>query len=262
MLELLALVLVCLNARNIVAYLDPRSTCSRSVLLTAAIMGFEESSEIDYRISVVDLGLREQKTDEHLRRHPFGKVPAILVDKETYIYETNAIINFFQSIKPEIELVPKEPLKVAKMNQLISVYSGYFAPAYHGVYWELVLKERYNKGEPDMELVAESLRKTASVVQIIAQDFEGGRDGYWLGDKITLADIRFFPGFVALDDAGKLMALIERHRSLRRWYHRMLGSEEWKSVYSYTEKMVSGKRSDDNTDCSSGGEEANCKAEL
>merc|ERR1712079_516300 len=149
------------------------------VLLTAAYLEFETDETLTYEVNFVNLAAKEQKTSSHMALHPFGKVPAVEMSGLPF-YETDAIIQLFAHVKPEAGLIPPDPLREAKMHQLLSVYSSYFDPAYKPIYKELVLKKRYDEGPPDLERVRHAERRTAEVLEIIDQEFDGGPKGYFL----------------------------------------------------------------------------------
>lgn len=68
-------------------YGDPYATCYRRVALILAELG------LDFEIVVVSIAGNEQKSPEHLKRQPFGKVPA-LDDDGFIIFESRAICKY------------------------------------------------------------------------------------------------------------------------------------------------------------------------
>merc|ERR1719334_3119477 len=75
--------------KYITVYIDPRSTCSRAVLFLLK----EKVIPRGFRTKIVDLTKKDQKRPEHLRVHPFGKVPVLETDRGV-LYETSAILRF------------------------------------------------------------------------------------------------------------------------------------------------------------------------
>jgi glutathione S-transferase len=76
----------------------------------------------------VDLAKRDNRQDDHLKRHPFGRVP-VLKDADFTLYESRAILRYLDAVLPGTRLTPRETKEVALMEQWISVDSCYFTPA-------------------------------------------------------------------------------------------------------------------------------------
>jgi glutathione S-transferase len=95
-----------------------------SPFVRAVQMGLEEKGA-PYRVQA--LGLGESKSKEYLERHPFGRVPA--VDHGDFrLYETQAILRYFDAVFAEPALQPREPRAIARMNQIIGINDWYFFP--------------------------------------------------------------------------------------------------------------------------------------
>merc|ERR1719233_409502 len=216
--------------------LDPRSTCSRSVLHTCEELGLGTSKDINYKIVPLNLGKKDQKKPEHMKLHPFGKVPCLQTN-QVQLYETDAIMRYLASAIPNKGLIPQDLVIKAQMDKLMSIYPAYFFPAFKPMYYELVLKKRYNRGQPDMSVVAESKKSTSSVLVVLENEFNAIKGTFFLGDNITLADMRFMPGFMTMQIAGTLDELLKDHPGLRGWYAAMSGTESWKTVLAYKQKF-------------------------
>jgi len=213
--------------------LDPRSTCSRTVLLTCAELKLESREDIKYEVISLNLGMRDQKSNEHMKYHPFGKVP-VLITESIVLYETEAIMRYLARNVPGSKLVPRLAYLKAHMDKLISIYSGYLKPAFHNMYWELVLRKRYSKPGPcDEEKVRQSQKQTEVVLGILESEFRKTNGEYFVGDKLTLADLYIFPAFIALEHAGKLEVLLTGLPYLGSWNRRMKLRESFKSLQMY-----------------------------
>lgn len=219
--------------------LDPRSTCSRSVLLACAELNLETRGDIDYNIIPINLGKKEQKHPVHMKYQPFGKVP-VLITNEIVLYEAEAIMRYLAMNITGTTLIPTDHRMQAQMDKLLSVYSGYFKPAFFGMYKELVLKKRYGASEPaDMRKVKESYDKTIEVLEILETEFKTVKGDYLAGDTVSLADLYFFPGFVCLEHTGKLDSLLAEKPLISAWNARMNLRPSWETVHSYKEKFFS-----------------------
>ncbi len=72
----------------------------------------------------IDLKEKEQKSPEHLARHPFGQVP-VLEDGETSLWDSNAILVYLASkYDPKLQWFPSDALKAAQVQQWFCVAAG------------------------------------------------------------------------------------------------------------------------------------------
>jgi len=66
----------------------------------------------------------EPKAAEHLRRHPYGKVP-VLDHDGMRILETTAITRYLNDVLPGKSLVPANPKDRARMDMIIGIIDSY-----------------------------------------------------------------------------------------------------------------------------------------
>mgnify|MGYP006282462289 CR=1 FL=1 len=102
------------------------STYVRTVRMVARDKG------VDYDQVPLNVLEGEPRQAEHLKRHPFGKVPVLDIDG-IRIRETDAICRYLEATRPEPALVPDDPKARARMNEAISVVNAYGYPALVGV---------------------------------------------------------------------------------------------------------------------------------
>ena len=81
-------------------------------------------NEIDYDQVHVNVLEGEPKQPEHLKRHPFGKVPVMDID-DMRLRECDAICRYIDETGKGPSLVPDDPNARAKMNEAISVFTSY-----------------------------------------------------------------------------------------------------------------------------------------
>ena len=74
----------------------------------------------------------DPKSPEHLRRHPFGKVP-VLDHDGMRIIETSAITRYLNDVLPGKSLVPATPKDRARMDMAIGVVDSYGYGALLGI---------------------------------------------------------------------------------------------------------------------------------
>ena len=78
----------------------------------------------DYEQVPVNVLEGEPKSPEHLRRHPFGKVPVVDVDGFRII-ETPAITRYLNTVLPGKSAVPSDAKDVARMDMVTSIIDSY-----------------------------------------------------------------------------------------------------------------------------------------
>ncbi len=85
---------------------------------------------IEHELVEVDLTKREQKSPEFLKLNAFGQIP-VLVDGDTVIPDSNAILVYLASRFGKTDWLPVEPRQAAAVQRWLSVAAGdlAFGPA-------------------------------------------------------------------------------------------------------------------------------------
>jgi glutathione S-transferase len=195
---------------DIVVYGVPGSPFVRSVQ-----MGLEEK-EVAYRLHA--MGPHESKSEEHLRRHPFGRVPAF-EHGDFRLYETQAILRYLDDVFPQPPLVPADPRAAARMNQIIGINDWYFFPkAAAPIVFQRIVGPTL-LGVPTDETVVAAAQPMARTC--IAQiDRLLGRQRFLAGDQLSIADLMLAPqiDFLAATPEGKALLA---GTGLTAWLNRM-----------------------------------------
>ncbi len=95
------------------------STYVRTTKMVLAEKGYTDFEQVP-----LDVLKGEPKQPEHLKRHPFGKVPVLEHDGMT-ILETTAITRYLNDVLPGRSLVPSSPKDRARMDEVIGVIDSY-----------------------------------------------------------------------------------------------------------------------------------------
>jgi glutathione S-transferase len=186
-----------------------------SPFLRALQMGLEEKG-VAYRMHA--LGPRESKGEAHLKRHPFGRVPAF-EHGDFSLYETQAILRYLDDVFPEPPLEPADPRAAARMNQIIGINDWYFFPK---VAAEIV--GRRIVGPALFGSITDEAAVAAAVplgrVCIAELDRLLASGQFLAGDRLSIADIMLAPqlDFLAATAEGKVML---RGTGLKAWLERM-----------------------------------------
>ncbi len=95
------------------------STYVRTIKMLLAEKGVTEFKQVQLNVLAGD-----PKTDEHLKRHPFGKVPVLDVDG-LRLLETAAIARYLNDTLPGQSLIPLTPADRARMDMVIGIIDSY-----------------------------------------------------------------------------------------------------------------------------------------
>jgi glutathione S-transferase len=95
------------------------STYVRTVKMLLAEKGATDFEQVPLNVLEGD-----PKKEEHLERHPFGKVP-VLDHNGMRILETSAIVRYLNDVLPGKSLVPASPENRARMDMVIGLLDSY-----------------------------------------------------------------------------------------------------------------------------------------
>lgn len=92
-----------------------------------------EEKQVKYDLVEVDVFAEVGVPQEHLTRHPFGRIPAF-EHGEFHLYETGAIVRYIDDAFPGCKLQPTDPRARAKVNQIVGILDAY---AYRTLVWAM-----------------------------------------------------------------------------------------------------------------------------
>src|SRR5262249_45391046 len=155
----------------------------------AARLALEEKG-VAYQLVPVDVFAAGGPPTEHLRRHPFGRIPAFEHDG-FQLYEAGAITRYVDEAFAGPSLQPREAKERARMNQIISMLDSY---AYRTLVWDIFVERVRAPSQgraPDEARIAAALPRARTCLRALA-GLMG--DGAWLaGETLTLADLHAAP---------------------------------------------------------------------
>ena len=210
--------------RQVKVFVDPRSTCSRTVLAVLNERG------VEFEMNVVNLAAKDQKTPEHLAMQPFGRVP-VLVDGDRTLFESKAIIKYIDLTFPGKKLTPSDPFKYYLMENWLSVYDSYYTPHAHVIFFEKLLKKRYNMGEPDLAKVEQAAEQLGTVLDVMEKHLS--EHAFLGGDEFSLADAAYLARFECTEAAG-YSHLHTARPHLNSWWQQCKTRAAWQSTLATT----------------------------
>jgi glutathione S-transferase len=197
---------------DIVVYGVPGSPYLRSALL-----GLHEKGA-SYRLAVLGRDIGIARSEDHLRRHPFGRVP-VLEHGDFRLYETQAILRYLDAVLPGPALQPKDPRAAARMNQIAGIVDWYVFPYISvGITAERFMSQRFWNRGPNEANIAQAVPRAWICVRELERLLGSGE--FLTGDTLSIADLMVAPQllfFRGTPEAEKLM----QGTSLDAWLKRM-----------------------------------------
>jgi glutathione S-transferase len=164
---------------QLVVHSTPGSPYGRAVL--AAL----EEKGSRYRFAPVPPG--GSKTEPHLQRHPFGRVP-VFEHGDFTLYETQAILRYIDRILPSPALTPIEREAAARMDQLLNMCDWYLMQGVNNVIgFHRIIAPRLLGLTPDEEAIKAAMPNAHVVCNEIGR-FLGSKP-FLTGDAVSLADL-------------------------------------------------------------------------
>lgn len=156
---------------------------------------------------------------EHLRRHPWGKIPAITTSDGFTLYESRAICKYLAA-KYNYPLLPplSDLIARAVFDQAESAEASYFSPSAGAISFEKFAKPLMGL-TADEEVVAQERQKLQEYFNIIDEILT--RQEYLAGNDYSLVDIYHIPLVERLFACGD-GDLISERGNVNAWWQRCL----------------------------------------
>jgi len=160
----------------------------------------------------VKLGKLEQKSPEHLKRNPYGKIP-VIDDDGKLLFESCIINEYLDEKYPNPPLQPKDPYLRSRGRILVDYFLNYLHEAYWALRGEMIKK---NEADRDPKIIAETRKEVTARLQYLEEAL--GDKPFFLGDY-SLTDIAMLPRFPRLEKYGVLPS--PSLPNLTAWFDRM-----------------------------------------
>lgn len=162
------------------------------------------------------------KTDtqqpEHLARHPWGKMPAIVTSDGLQLYESRAICRYL-AVKYQVPLLPdpSDAAAVGVFEQAQSIEMSYFAGQVRPVSFECFVKPCIlGITTPDLAALEAAERPLAEFFDICEGRILANQQ-YMAGDTFSLVDIFYIPYVERLMACGFGSLVTDRANVLAWW---------------------------------------------
>lgn len=197
------------------------STCTRRVVLALL------EKNVEFKLEIINLAKKEQKTPEFLAKQPFGVIP-VLEDDGIRVFESRAIARFISEKYSEqgTNLLGSTLKERALVNQWMEVESQNYNPPISAIVFELVIGPRYGRS-PDIAKVEENAKKLERVLDIYEAHLK--ENEYLAGDFFSLADLTHIPYTARLMESNQSALITSRPRFLG-WWVRITSRPSWQKI--------------------------------
>jgi glutathione S-transferase len=182
-----------------------------SAYLWTAMQAADEKG-VDYDLIPLALG-----SEEHLRMHPFGKMP-VLQHGQVILYETLAIAHYIDRAFDGPPLQPADPLSQAEMLRWISIVNAYVFPVMNRFVKERLVRPAWGF-ESDRAFLESARDPLRMQMRLIGEAV--GKAGYLVGDRLTLADGFLLPHLLFFGHTPEGAALLRQTPEAAAWLTRM-----------------------------------------
>lgn len=157
------------------------------------------------------------RSGEHLKLHPFGKMP-VMQHGDFVLYETTAIAHYLDRAFPGPALQPIGARAQAEMIRWISIVNSYVFPIMNRFTKERLVKEAWGV-EPDQAFLASAREPLALQLRLI--DEAVTRTTFIAGNALTLADSFLLPHLLFFSITPEGTALLAEKPATVAWLARM-----------------------------------------
>jgi glutathione S-transferase len=159
-------------------------------------------------------------TDAFGKLNPHRKVP-VLIDDDTVIWESHAILRYLASTYGSAILWPRNPGEQAHVDQWMEWATNSLMPAFGRLFWGYY---RTPEAERNQKAIQADMRLLNGLYGRLDAQLEGHR--YLLGDELTLADI---PAGTSLYRYFEMGLDVDRPVNLMRWYETLATRDAYRA---------------------------------
>jgi glutathione S-transferase len=174
-----------------------------------------EETHTPYTLIDINIFGGEQTTPDYLAKHPFGKVPTLMVDQEV-LYETCAIAAYLDETLNDSGFTPNDPMQRAHVRQIMAIVDSYlYAPAISIITIQRLIVPSQG-GQPDEAAIQAAIPNVTTALEAIEAIATG--TPYLFGDQATLADLYLLPVVLYLSKTPEFDTVMAATPTLRTWW--------------------------------------------
>lgn len=199
-------------------YAFPPSPRSFKVMLAADHLG------LDYELRVVHLFKGEQSAPEIAALNPNRRMP-VLCDDGYVLWESNAILQYLASMRPEAGLLPEATRARLLVERWLFWESAHWDPACAVFAFENMVKPLLGKGEASAAEIERGAGLFSRCAEVLERQLAAAP--FIAGDRLTAADLAIGASFVVADRARYPL---ESYAAIRRWRGELAELPGWQKA--------------------------------
>ena len=192
--------------------LNPRKACAVARYLNSPV-------EFVY----VQLGKGEQRTPEFLAINPNGKVP-VLQYGDRSLWEADAIMCYLARFAGS-DIWPDDERQIDVVRWL-AWSAEHFTRHAGALYFEYIIKPRFNMGDPNAAKVEEAMRLFLQFAAVLNDHLSGRK--FLVADRLTIAD---FSVAITLPYAAEAHLPLDGFPEIARWHARLNELPAWREPF-------------------------------
>lgn len=191
------------------------------------VLALANHLELPYELKLVDMRRGDHRAPEYGLLNPNLRMPTLRED-DFVLWESNAILQYLASRRPELGLLPKDERARADVTRWQFWDLAHWDPNCAAHILEYVVKPAFRGvDEPDLaaiERVREPFHRSAKVLDA---QLKGRR--YVTGDTLTVAD---FSLGAALNLGARARMPLQEYAEIRRWFAGLSALPAWRKTMS------------------------------
>ncbi len=164
-----------------------------------------------------DLAPLAYRSPEHLKLHPFGKMP-VLQHGDFFLYESAAIAHYIDRAFAGPPLQPADVRGQVRVLRWISMVNAYIFPIMNRFMKERLVRPAFG-GKPDQDFIATAREPLLLQIRLINEAVS--ESPFLAGDAVTLADSFLLPQLLFFERTPEGAALLAEADAASAWLARM-----------------------------------------
>ncbi len=179
---------------------------------------------MDYEYIIINALEGEHKSEEHIKRHPAGKVP-VINDDGFILFESNAIVKYLAD-KINSPLYPKDLKQRAIIDQWMDFINIHVANGVNKVFGNRIIFPKVGI-EIDERSIQDGLSFLDRFLPILDNQLKNNQ--YIAGDKLTLAD---FCLIACIDPLEVIQVEISLYSHLKAYREALMAEDFYQKCFS------------------------------
>ncbi|KAF0918043.1 hypothetical protein E2562_021734 [Oryza meyeriana var. granulata] len=183
----------------------------------------------EYEVVDIDFQAMEHKSPEHLKRNPFGQIPAFQ-DGDLLLFESRAIGKYIlrKYKTSKVDLLREGNLREAAMVDVwTEVEAHQYNPAISPIVYECLINPAMRGIPTNQKVVDESVEKVKKVLEVYEARLS--QSTYLAGDFVSFADLNHFP-YTFYFMATPYASLFDSYPHVKAWWERLMARPSIKKL--------------------------------